>query len=209
MKPLFLLNLSMHKVKFLLGMLCLNTTITFAQADDWWVMPLMTPAGESHSPASLVGEKGVFLLFMDPDCPVTQKYGATIRELYHTYREKGIAVAAVYPVVNAEPEKISAFAEDYRFPFTHLMDPQLEFTKAIGASITPEVFLLDAEGNILYQGAIDNWFYELGRYRRVITEHYLQDALKAHLQGKPIATKKTDAVGCMIGTGMLHHSEHH
>lgn len=209
MQSFFLFPSSRYKVKFLAGILCLCQTSVFAQAEDWWEMPLMTPAGESYQPASLVGEKGLILLFMDPDCPVTQKYGATIRELYQTYREEGIGMAAVYPVVNAEPEKISAFAQDYQYPFSQLLDPKLQFTKAIGASITPEVFLLDADGTILYQGAIDNWFYELGRYRRVITEHYLKDALEAHLEGQPILTEKTDAVGCMIGTGMLHHSDHH
>lgn len=189
--------------------LLLNPDYALAQEQDWWNMELQTTQAESLAPADITGGNGLILLFMDPDCPVTQKYGATIRELNQSYQEKGVGIAAVYPVVNADPDKIRTFAEEYQFPFNHLLDPKLEFTKAIGASITPEVFLLDIEGNILYQGAIDNWFYELGRYRRVITEHYLKDALQAYLADKPIPTKKTEAVGCMIGTGMLHPSEHH
>lgn len=209
---LFLASWSWPKVKFVILMLAAFALCQFAalaQAEDWWKTPLLTPEGESQRLSSLVAENGIILLFMDPDCPVTQKYGSTIRELHQTYEEEGMAIAAVYPVVNADPEKIRGFAVDYQFPFTHLLDPKLEFTKAIGASITPEVFLLNTEGGILYQGAIDNWFYELGRYRRVITKHYLKNALEAHLAGRPVPTEKTKAVGCMIGTGMLNHSDHH
>lgn len=180
-----------------------------AQSQNWWNKKLRTVQEEYVAPSALTAENGLILLFMDPDCPVTQKYGATVREIYHEYKSQGINVAAIYPVVDAEVTKISKFAEDYQFPFPHLLDPKLQLTKAIRATITPEVFLLDAEGNILYQGAIDNWFYELGRYRRVITRRYLKDALQAHLRDKPVPTARTEAVGCMIGTGMLEHSGHH
>lgn len=189
--------------------LLLWTDYAQAQGQDWWNIKLLTVQEEYVAPSALTAENGLVLLFMDPDCPVTQKYGATVREIYQKYKSQGINVAAIYPVVGAEVAKISKFAEEYQFTFPHLMDSKLKFTKAIGATITPEVFLLDTEGNILYQGAIDNWFYELGRYRRVITQHYLKDALQAHLRDKPVPNARTEAVGCMIGTGMLEHSGHH
>lgn len=207
---LFITSKSLPKIKGLIFILLFfHAVSSLAQDEKWWSMEMQSTSGDLKSLKDLSAENGLLLFFMDPDCPVTQKYGATIRELHQTCEEEGVAIAAVYPVVNADPEIIREFAEDYQFPFTHLLDPKLEFTKAIGASITPEVFLLDTAGNVLYQGAIDNWFYELGRYRRVITEYYLKDALEAHLAGKPVPTEKTKAVGCMIGTGMLHHSDHH
>ena len=194
---------------FILLILLLWPDYARAQEQDWWNLKLRSVQEEYVAPSALKAENGLLMLFMDPDCPVTQKYGATVREIYHEHKSQGINVAAIYPVVGAEIAKIGKFAEDYQYPFPHLLDPKLQLTKAIGATITPEVFLLDAEGNILYQGAIDNWFYELGRYRRVITQHYLKDALQAHLRGKPVSTAQTEAVGCMIGTSMLNHSEHH
>jgi peroxiredoxin len=198
-----------RKVKVLLVLLmwCQPEQL-LAQADNWWEMDMATLNGDQQSLQDLSGEQGLLLLFMDPDCPVTQKYGATIRALYEEYQNKGIRIAAVYPLVLMQQEKIRQFAEAYQYPFPHLLDPKLDLTKAIGASVTPEAFLLSKEGKILYQGAIDNWFYELGRYRRVITRHYLEDALAASLQKQAVPIPKTEAIGCLIGTGMLHHSEH-
>ena len=51
---------------------------------------------------------------------------------------------------------------------------------------------------VIYRGAIDNWFYELGRYRLEITDHYLIDAINASLDGKKPALTKTEALGCFI-----------
>lgn len=197
------------KVKILLVFLlwCQSDQL-LAQADNWWEKEMTTLSGDQKNLRSLSGEQGLLLLFMDPDCPVTQKYGATIRALYQEYHDKDIRIAAVYPLVMMQQDKIRQFAEAYQYPFPHLLDPKLELTRAIGASVTPEAFLLSSEGEILYQGAIDNWFYALGRYRRVITRHYLNDALAASLQNQAVPVPKTEAIGCLIGTGMLHHSEH-
>jgi hypothetical protein len=78
-------------------------------------------------------------------------------------------------------------------------------TMKFGVTITPEVVVADASGQVLYQGAIDNWFYELGRYRQFITEHYLTDALDAIAAGKPVPVTRTEAVGCLIQMPAHHH----
>jgi hypothetical protein len=51
---------------------------------------------------------------------------------------------------------------------------------------------------VIYQGRIDNWAYELGKKRKVITEYNLKDALTSVLLNKPISVSKTKAVGCYI-----------
>ena len=86
----------------------------------------------------------------------------------------------------------------YKFKFPNLLDKQGELTGILGATITPEVFLIDKKGFLIYQGKIDNWFYELGRYRQVITQHYLEDAIIAYNQGNEVEVQKTEAIGCLI-----------
>ncbi len=182
-----------------------------AQADEWLDIALQSAHDQKFTIREAMGEKGTVLLFLDPDCPVSQKYGATIRKLSANFDSKGIQVIAIYPVVHITAERIHNFAQEYGFDFTHLLDPRMQLTKAIQASVTPEAFLLDQSGEVLYQGAIDNWFYELGRYRRVVSKHYLLDAVEAYTQQQTIEPNKTAAIGCMIGTGItddqnkLHH----
>lgn len=189
-----------------LGLLWSQTLL--AQESHWIEISLQTSDGDETNIKEQMGEKGAILLFLDPDCPVSQKYGATIRQLSEQFKKEGIQTIAIYPVVNVEKEKIRTFAQEYQYQFVHLLDPKMELTREIEASVTPEVYLISNKGEVKYQGAINNWYYELGRYRRVVTEHYLKDALKAYLQNKPVALQKTEAIGCMIGTGMnvpMHH----
>lgn len=202
-------NQSIKSQLFLIFIVLLQAFATQAQTQTWWDLKLSASHGEKLALSEITGQEGLLVFFMDPDCPVTQKYGQTIRGFYQSSLSQNISVAAVYPIVNADSAEINSFANSYRYPFPHLIDARLALTKAMGASITPEVFLLSPKGKILYQGAIDNWFYELGRYRRVITRHFLKNALKSYLDGQEIAVKQTEAIGCMIGTGMLQHSGHH
>jgi len=178
------------------------------QVIHWPPDTFQTITQQNFTPHQIRNQAATVVLFMDPECPVTQKYGATLRKLYREWQDKRVAVVAVYPVVGIDSETITEFAQDYRYNFIHLPDPQHQLAKQLQANTTPEAFLLDSLGQVRYRGAIDNWFYELGRYRRVVTEHYVQNALTAYLQGDPIVVSKTEAVGCLIGTGMVEESHH-
>ena len=79
-----------------------------------------------------------------------------------------------------------------------LHDPKNKLTNLLKATITPEVFMLNQQQKVIYQGRIDNWAYEVGRKRTVITEHNLRDAIKTFKKRQPIAYPKTKAVGCFI-----------
>jgi hypothetical protein len=58
--------------------------------------------------------------------------------------------------------------------------------------------LFDRSGNEIYRGAIDNWFFALGKYRNETTEHYLENAIQAMLDSRLPEIRKTEAVGCFI-----------
>ena len=79
-----------------------------------------------------------------------------------------------------------------------LRDPENKLVKALGATITPEVFVLNGQYEVMYSGRIDNWAYELAKKRKLITAHDLQDALEAMLAGKKVIVTQTKAVGCFI-----------
>ncbi len=149
------------------------------------------------------------ILFLGTDCPITQKYIARIRDIADEFNTTAVFYG-VFPVQFSLKE-IRTFKKEYGVEFAFLSDDEMQLAKHLGASVTPGVFLLDKELQLQYQGAIDNWFYELGKSRLNTTEHYLMDALGAVEKGESPAIKKTEAIGCFIQMPhkMMDHQKHH
>lgn len=147
---------------------------------------------------------------MAVDCPITQKYMGTIKELATRYQAKKISVVGYFPAGLSRKES-KAFRTEYQVPeiIQFVDDKKHIMTDKYSATITPEVVLLDTNQQVIYQGAIDNWFFELGRYRLEITEHYLVDAIEASLKGQPPPVKKTEAIGCFIQGVSVKGTDHH
>jgi hypothetical protein len=104
----------------------------------------------------------------------------------------------VIPGNDFRPEEVRSFKKKYRISFPVYMDKQGKLAGYFKAQITPEVFVIDNSEQLRYTGRIDNWAYELGKKRSVITAHDLKDALSALVINKPIRVTKTKAIGCFI-----------
>lgn len=138
------------------------------------------------------------LVFLSPDCPISQKYTLTLKNLHKEFEEKRIHFYAVFAGNYYTDSEIEKFKNKYQLAFNIIRDRNFELVKKTGATITPEVFLLDENLQIVYSGAIDNWYVSLSKKRSVITEHYLKEALTQWLEEREILVKKTEAVGCII-----------
>lgn len=151
--------------------------------------------------------KNVVILFLGTDCPITQKYITRIKSIVNAFT----ASADFYGVFPAQfsIKEIKNFKKEYSISIPLFRDENMELVKHLNATVTPEAFLLDKMLMLQYQGAIDNWFYELGKYRQTTTEEYLIDGLKALAKGEVPSINKTEAIGCFIQmpVGMSH--EHH
>ena len=74
----------------------------------------------------------------------------------------------------------------------------MKLTKRLDAKTTPEVFILNDKNKILYQGAIDNLYYDIGKKRPEASIFYLKDALNSIINKQKITIQKTEAIGCDI-----------
>lgn len=142
--------------------------------------------------------KASILVFMAPDCPISQKYTLTLREISEKYKDKNIPIYLIFPGTYYTKKTIKEFLKKYLITFTVVLDEKFEVAKLLQASITPEAFLFDNKAQVLYSGRIDNWFESLGKNRFVITERDLLSAMDSYLAGEPIKVKKTKSVGCII-----------
>jgi thioredoxin-related protein len=77
------------------------------------------------------------------------------------------------------------------------MDPQTKLARLYNAKTTPEMFVIDPQGKLIYAGAIDD---------RPTTDpedvhgahNYVSDALTEAMAGKPVATPYTRSYGCSV-----------
>lgn len=161
-------------------------------------IPLLDLKGHTFYLNNLHKYKATVIVFMSPECPLCQSYTLTINQFIQKYANKSVQFIGVVPTNDFSVNDIVDYKRKYKSNLTLMRDTKSQLVKKIRATITPEVFLLDTKGSVLYSGRIDNWAYELGRKRTVITEHDLKNALEAVVNNKPIKVKKTKAVGCFI-----------
>jgi thiol-disulfide isomerase/thioredoxin len=138
----------------------------------------------------------VFIAFAN-DCPVCKSCIPTLREIVKSYPEVGVVL--FYPnnpldtVVNdfiksMLPKKILLIKDKNKY-----------LTQKLKAELTPEVFVLDTNENIIYSGAVDNSVFT--NYRKSYSQKnsFLLNALDTIVrQNKPIINNETKAVGCYI-----------
>lgn len=143
--------------------------------------------------------------FLGPECPLSENYTKTINDLDSVFSEKGVHFVNIFPGTFYSKQAIDSFINTFAVRQNCLQDEDYALVKRLHATITPETFIFDTNGKLVYSGAIDNWATDLGQKRQVITEFYVHDVLDAMLNGKPLPYTKTTAVGCFIETKSGNH----
>ncbi len=146
---------------------------------------------------SKLRKKLVAFVFLSPECPLCQNYSLVLNDLQEKFKTD-LDILGIFPGKAYAPEALPGFRDKYRIRFLLLTDTSFGLVRRLSARVTPEVFLMDKEGEILYRGAIDNWATALGRHRNKATEHYLEEAIGGYLRKSPILVKETRPVGCYI-----------
>lgn len=137
--------------------------------------------------------------FLSPECPLSENYTRTLLLMQDSLRQRGVTFYYVFPGTFYPRPQIEQFAKTYAMPTSQfLYDVSYQFRDYCKASTTPEAFLINGLGEILYSGAIDNWAITLGKQRQLVTEHYLSDAIEESLDGEKVSLRSVKAVGCII-----------
>jgi hypothetical protein len=139
-------------------------------------------------------------IFLACECPISQKYVPLLNSLYSMYKDDPRFSWSFVIPGKVKKSEIDGFIKEFDVRFPLVADRRAGKVKQLHASTTPQVIIV--KDSIVYTGAIDNWFYGLGQYRREATEHYLVDALEALKQGRNPVVEKTEAIGCPIATSI-------
>jgi thiol-disulfide isomerase/thioredoxin len=157
----------------------------------------------SAADAAAEKPKAALVCWLCVHCPFVVLLKTALAELAKEYAAKGVAIVAVSSNSPQErqqdgPEGMAADARDHHFNFPYLYDGgDQAAAKRWGVACTPEFFVLDAEGRLLYHGQFDGARPSNGV---APTGEDLRRALDAALDGGralPVEGQKR-AIGCSI-----------
>jgi len=163
--------------------------------------------GKNHTLASVKGEKGTLVVFTCNHCPWVVKWEDRIAQLAHEYAKQGVGVVLINPndpVIEPRDsfENMKKRAAEIAarvkaidsFSIPYVVDATQEVARAFKAEKTPEIYLFDAAGKLVYTGATDDNADNASKVKKT----WLKDALTALVAGQPIKESKTRAIGCTI-----------
>jgi len=128
------------------------------------------------------GERvGTVVTFLSARCPVTAAQIAEISAIHERYRIQEVLFVGVVPKQEENAEELRTFSQRTGIRFPIYRDPEGVAAKQFGAARTPEFFLLDSAGKLVYHGGLG--------------DSTLDTAIQELLAGKPMSTPKSDVPG--------------
>src|SRR5438046_1149607 len=160
--------------------------------------------GETHSPSQYKG-KYVVLEWFNPECPFVKKhYGSgNMQKLQQEYTSKGVVWLTVDSNApgtegNLTAEQAKKIMDSWKTKQTALLlDPESQIAKLYGAKNTPNMVVINPEGKIVYEGAIDSKASPNPADIPTST-NYVKAALDESLGGKAVSNAQTTPYGCHI-----------
>jgi peroxiredoxin len=158
---------------------------------------LVDAAGKTHRLSDYEG-KIVVLEWTNPDCPFVQRHYAdgnkTMIDLQARLAKKDVVWLAVDSSNFVTPESAAKWDKATGKTFPTLLDPTGKVGHLYAAKTTPHMFVVGADGTLLYDGAIDD--DKAGK--KEAPSNYVAAAVDAVLAGHEVATNKTLPYGCSV-----------
>jgi peroxiredoxin len=153
--------------------------------------------GKPHSLSDFRDKDVVVVVITCNQCPIAQAYEKRLIDFTKKYAGPSGKVALVaINVSNEEADSLPHMierAKDKGFNFPYLYDESQKIGRALGATVTPEFFVLNKERMVVYMGGMDD-----GVNPANVTTNYLAPAVEAALKGAMPAVAETAARGCNV-----------
>lgn len=156
-------------------------------------------SGKEVSFKDAMKKNGLLVMFSCNTCPVVGKYQSRTLETAKFATDNGIGVILLNSneATRSDGESfddMKEYGKDQGYPFSYVVDKNSAMADAFGATRTPEVFLFDKSGKLVYHGAIDDNANDPGE----VTRKHAKIAIEEMVAGKNVSTTKTRFVGCTI-----------
>lgn len=154
--------------------------------------------GNTHSLADFKG-KIVVLEWFNNECPFVVKFyrEGHMNRLAARYMDKGVVWLAVNSTNWHNNEHNRKIAQEWNIQRPILNDSKGDVGRAYGARTTPHMYIINAEGVLVYAGAIDSNPSSNTADIDGAT-NFVAKALDELLAGKPVSQPETRPYGCSV-----------
>lgn len=144
-------------------------------------------------------DKGLLVMFSCNTCPYVIKNQGRTYEVCKYAVGNGVGVA----ILNSNEanrsgadsfDEMKEYAKDQGYGWNYLVDNNSAMADAFGANRTPECFLFDGNGKLVYHGAIDDNPSDAS----AVSRKHLMVAIDEMKAGRDISVKESRSVGCTI-----------
>lgn len=156
--------------------------------------------GRIRTSEDVRGAKGLLVAFICNHCPFVRHIRREFARFATEYQARGLGVVAImsndlsaFPQDGVEGMKQEAEEAGYTFPY--LLDEQQEVAKVFRAACTPDLFLFDAAGRLVYRGQFDD---SRPSNKVPVTGADLRAAADALLEGGAMPSAQKASIGCNI-----------
>ena len=203
-------NLVVARRSLLLGSaaVALMPAVAFANGPDIGKpAPLFTAVDSNGKTWSLADLKGkvVVIETTNHDCPYVRKHynGKNMQDQQREAAAKGVVWLTSASSAKGEQGYVTA-AEANQLtssrdaaPAAVLLDPQSKIARAYGATVTPHMYIIDANGVLVYKGGIDS-IASSSVSDIPKAKQFVRVGLGEVLAGKPVTDSSTRAYGCTL-----------
>jgi peroxiredoxin len=153
--------------------------------------------------SDFAGERAVVVVFTSNYCPYARLYEDRIIALAEEYAGRGVQFLLVnsntsLDNIDDSVEEMARHAKEKGYRFPYLADKEHRVAGMLGATKTPEAFVLQNNGGgsfvLKYRGAID----DNPQVAQEVTVNYLHDAIAATLNRRNLSVAEKRPTGCMI-----------
>jgi len=174
------------------------TTTSFQLGDTVPAFALPDTEGAEHRVPAAQAPPATVLVVTCQHCPYVIAWNPRLRAVAEAYVPRGVRFLGIH-ANNAERypadslDHMRRFVRDQDWPYPFLHDESQDVARALGAEVTPHVFVLDADHRLVYRGAPDADHRDPSQ-----DAAWLRGALDAVLAGDPVAEPETRARGCSV-----------
>jgi len=179
-------------------MVLLKSEVTLKTGDRAPSFELMGIDDKKHTLDDYKNYEGLLIIFMCNHCPYVKAKISAIKEIHEKFKDK-IALVGInsndsvsYP--DDSFENMKKIASEKGISFDYLVDETQEIAKKYGAVCTPDPFLFDKDGILIFHGRIDNSMNP----NDTATEKTMINNIEEFLAGKKIEKDFEPSIGCSI-----------
>lgn len=160
--------------------------------------------GKAQSVSQYKG-KYVVLEWFNPECPFVKKHygGGNMQKLQEEFTGKGVVWLSIDSSAPGKEGHLTADQANQKMTewktkqTALLLDPDGKAGQTYGAKNTPHMFIINPEGKVIYEGAIDSKA-SANAADIANSTNYVKVALDESLGGKPVTTANTKPYGCSV-----------